>query len=927
MAFSSVTTARYWNAATNIPPIKSGIGQTGTAFIVATPGNTVIDGVTGWAVGDWIVYGLDKWYKFQTSYSQSPVLSALSVLTPTADQIPYFTGPSTADLLTFQQLRAEMELQTAYQSFTRIIHANDYASIDLAFADLGENECLELSGGQTYPCSVGAITSLPNKYCVRSDNGINAELDFSGNTNWYPTGLINNSSAIEALTTQNLTKKIYAPDKAVQLTSGSAVGQLCTVNTGSIPHGLVTGDLVFIRYGSATTAGQAAYCTEYDSDEGQALDVPVEVTRITDFQFQYTAYSGTPDPTLTIFPFVYKQNQVVFVADTSLYAVDDLVFLESNETFTSFTGTQTIAYAELNQIGMIFDSTKMWLRESVWHGYSPSDTAKISKVTKKTPIWDGVTIKGKGYNVGKTFYTQSDIGMLFHLLYRPILRNVIFKDCDFMGNWMRSCYYPYLNKCLALQQLEDAAGRTTGKIETCYGFGYGNATRGYLAVDCEARGGRHGFDEVSTASSKGMLYDWTLVRPRATDQWSSNIDTHGMNWNGKIIDPFVRNGEGIYCRNGSLVCTGIISVDCARAFHAYGRVVDVTVTVDRCENAWRDVVTLAPSTDIATPTPNSTNINVPYINSNSGGQMGLRLASPAGHKFIAPQLGTIQCNNVQNYPLYITTGAGAEVVGLNLRSVSSENFGSYVASFGKITGSFIGGIYGKKDGSFTLCSLTDATATGNTINNVKGFSNTGGTVTPFSLATGIFGNWTDSVEYESKTIVAGAILKNWRNVPMTLVDTEGGAASDDLDTINGLSYGDHVDLRTNTSTRDITLTNAGNLRLPNQKLLSTSTQVVTLAANGTVLVSPDFGFILVGSKTYDPPNLAAGASTSTTVTVTGVVLADFVKSISFGIDQAGVEFSGYVSAADTVTVWLTNKTGGAVDLASSTLYVEAQKRI
>jgi len=63
MAFSSVTTARYWNASTNVPPIKSGIGQTGSAFIVSVAGTTTVDGMSNWEVGDWIVFALDRWYR------------------------------------------------------------------------------------------------------------------------------------------------------------------------------------------------------------------------------------------------------------------------------------------------------------------------------------------------------------------------------------------------------------------------------------------------------------------------------------------------------------------------------------------------------------------------------------------------------------------------------------------------------------------------------------------------------------------------------------------------------------------------------------------------------------------------------------------------------------------------------------------------
>lgn len=75
---------------------------------------------------------------------------------------------------------------------------------------------------------------------------------------------------------------------------------------------------------------------------------------------------------------------------------------------------------------------------------------------------------------------------------------------------------------------------------------------------------------------------------------------------------------------------------------------------------------------------------------------------------------------------------------------------------------------------------------------------------------------------------------------------------------------------------------------------------------------------LTGSKVYDPPSIAAGASTSTTVTVTGAILGQPAQA-AFSLDTAGVMLGAVVSAADTVTVTLLNPTSGAVDLASGTL--------
>lgn len=78
------------------------------------------------------------------------------------------------------------------------------------------------------------------------------------------------------------------------------------------------------------------------------------------------------------------------------------------------------------------------------------------------------------------------------------------------------------------------------------------------------------------------------------------------------------------------------------------------------------------------------------------------------------------------------------------------------------------------------------------------------------------------------------------------------------------------------------------------------------------------GFLLTGTATYDPGSVAAGAQTTTTLTVTGAAVGDPV-SLGFSNSLQEMLLTGYVSAADTVTAVLRNETAGALDLASGTL--------
>lgn len=78
------------------------------------------------------------------------------------------------------------------------------------------------------------------------------------------------------------------------------------------------------------------------------------------------------------------------------------------------------------------------------------------------------------------------------------------------------------------------------------------------------------------------------------------------------------------------------------------------------------------------------------------------------------------------------------------------------------------------------------------------------------------------------------------------------------------------------------------------------------------------GGMLNGSATFDAASLLDGAGATTTVTVTGAVMGDYVL-VSHGVDLQGITVTAWVSAANTVSVRFQNESGGTLDLASSTL--------
>lgn len=82
---------------------------------------------------------------------------------------------------------------------------------------------------------------------------------------------------------------------------------------------------------------------------------------------------------------------------------------------------------------------------------------------------------------------------------------------------------------------------------------------------------------------------------------------------------------------------------------------------------------------------------------------------------------------------------------------------------------------------------------------------------------------------------------------------------------------------------------------------------------------------LTGTATWDPASIADGAMASTIVTVTSASVGDTVAVGFSNAIAAGGVLSGSVTASNTVTVTLFNKTGGNLDLASGTVRADVWK--
>lgn len=144
-----------------------------------------------------------------------------------------------------------------------------------------------------------------------------------------------------------------------------------------------------------------------------------------------------------------------------------------------------------------------------------------------------------------------------------------------------------------------------------------------------------------------------------------------------------------------------------------------------------------------------------------------------------------------------------------------------------------------------------------------------------------------------------------------------------------LVEGSNISGNLHQGSSNVTRTNG--VRASSVTLTKTTIGPNAFVANGTGVITNNYNGISEGnltaiSSSYDPPSLATAASTPIqTTTVTGAALGDVVTA-SWSASLAGAEIKAYVSAANTVSWYITNTNGAnPLDLASGTATLRVKR--
>lgn len=210
------------------------------------------------------------------------------------------------------------------------------------------------------------------------------------------------------------------------------------------------------------------------------------------------------------------------------------------------------------------------------------------------------------------------------------------------------------------------------------------------------------------------------------------------------------------------------------------------------------------------------------------------------------------------------------------------------------------------------------TVKGNVLNNI-------GVTSPSS--TGILIQYSDYVDVQSNMIYGNTT--NISNGIYVLTSVQTNILNNNIqDITNGFGI-----TLSDTTRAYVKFNKLLNISSSNVRVLGANSNcfVESNIADDTTITVTGTGFTMAdnawdnfyGSVTYDPGSLADGAGVTTTVTVSGASLGDFVN-ISFSLALQGILLTAWVSAANTVSVRFQNETAGVLDLASGTLLAKTK---
>ena len=184
-----------WNAATNTPTLTSGVGTDGHYYIVNVAGNTNLNGITSWNVGDWAIFHGGVWQKVDNTDAVISVNGYTGAVSLVSSDIPegltnlYFTNTRARQALSLTTTGSSGS--SAYDDATGIFNIPTYT-----LAGLGGQPALNGTG--FVKISGTTITYDNSTYALDSDVvKLTGTQTIAGNKYFTGFGLFDNTIFIK----------------------------------------------------------------------------------------------------------------------------------------------------------------------------------------------------------------------------------------------------------------------------------------------------------------------------------------------------------------------------------------------------------------------------------------------------------------------------------------------------------------------------------------------------------------------------------------------------------------------------------------------------------------------------------------------------------------------------------------------------------
>jgi hypothetical protein len=159
-----------WDAATNTPTLTSSVGTQGYYYIVSVDGNTNLNGITDWKVGDWAIFSGGTWQKVDNTDSVTSVNGFTGAVSLTTDNIPEGTTN-----LYFLNSRARAAVSATspllYNNTTGVFSIQQASGIQNGF--LSSTDWTTFNSKQDYLNGTGLVKSTAGTITYITDNSSN----------------------------------------------------------------------------------------------------------------------------------------------------------------------------------------------------------------------------------------------------------------------------------------------------------------------------------------------------------------------------------------------------------------------------------------------------------------------------------------------------------------------------------------------------------------------------------------------------------------------------------------------------------------------------------------------------------------------------------------------------------------------------------